>query len=254
LKISIITVSFNSAATIADTVKSVASQTYTNIEHLVIDGQSRDDTVSVVEANRHNGLRLISEPDGGIYDAMNKGLSLSSGDVIGFLNSDDFYADSSVLEKIASVFQDLSVEASYADLVYVSQDNSRVDRYWKSKPYKKGDFAKGWAPAHPTFYIRRSALDRLGLFDLSFKLAADTEFMIRYLERGGVKSVYIPHILVRMRLGGATNQSWSNIYKQNREIFLAFQKNGLSYTSSYFWLNKLMSRAKQYFSARVSER
>jgi glycosyltransferase involved in cell wall biosynthesis len=251
LKISVITVSYNSATTIADTMRSVAGQSYQNIEHLVIDGQSKDATLAVVEAHRHPHLILNSEPDGGIYDAMNKGLKRASGEVIGFLNSDDFYADSSVLENVAKVFQDESVEACYADLVYVTQDNSRVARYWKSKPFVKGDFAKGWCPAHPTFYVRRSALKRLGFFDQFFKLAADVEFMMRYLEGGKVKSVYIPRVVVRMRLGGATNQSWGNILKQNKEIFLALQKNKVPFSPLGFGVRKIFSRAWQYVSARL---
>jgi glycosyltransferase involved in cell wall biosynthesis len=250
LKISVITVSYNSASTIADTVRSVADQSYKNIEHLVIDGQSKDSTIAVVKAHRHSHLILSSEPDKGIYDAMNKGLSRATGEVIGFLNSDDFYADATVLDKVAAVFEDESVEACFADLVYVTPDKSRLARYWKSKPFSRGDFARGWCPAHPTFYIRKSALDRLGMFDLSFKLAADVDFMMRYLESGAIKSVYIPHVFVRMRLGGATNQSWGNVWKQNREIFVALKKNSIPFRPLVFWAQKIFSRACQYASAR----
>lgn len=246
VKISVITVSYNSAATIADTVRSVASQTHPDIEHLVIDGRSTDDTVQVVEVHRHPNLVLTSEPDKGIYDAMNKGLNRATGDVIGFLNADDFYADADVLARVAKAFEDdPSVEACFGDLVYVSEDNRKVVRYWKSRPYEKGSFARGWCPAHPTFYIRRSALERLGLFDLTYRLAADTEFMMRYLERGGVRSAYIPHVQVRMRVGGATNQSWRNIVRQNREIFHALQKNGVPHFATSFWAHKLASRLWQ---------
>jgi glycosyltransferase involved in cell wall biosynthesis len=250
LKISVITVSYNSASTIADTVRSVATQNYQDIEHLIIDGKSKDITIEVVEQHRHPHLILTSEPDGGIYDAMNKGLKRASGEVIGFLNSDDFFADNNVLKKIATAFEDESVEACYADLVYVTPDNSRVVRHWKSKKFIKGDFAKGWCPAHPTFYVRRSALERWGFFDQSFKLAADAEFMMRYLEKGEVKSVYIPNVLVRMRLGGATNQSWKNIIKQNKEIFLALQKNKIPFSLFGFWVFKIISRIRQYLSGR----
>ncbi len=251
MKISVITVSYNSAATIADTVRSVASQTYKNVEHLVIDGQSSDETIQVVEANRHTSLILSSEPDCGIYDAMNKGLRKATGEVIGFLNSDDFYADAMVLEKIATAFRDESVEACYADIVYVTPDSNRAVRYWKSKSFFKGDFAKGWCPAHPTFYIRKSALQRLGAFDQLFELAADFEFMVRYLESGVIRSVYIPHVFVRMRLGGATNQSWGNVWKQNKEIFAALKKNEVSYGALSFWTHKILNRTWQYVSARL---
>ncbi|MDZ7891014.1 MAG: glycosyltransferase family 2 protein [Rhodoferax sp.] len=251
MKISIVTVAYNSAATIADTLRTVAMQTHQNFEHLVIDGKSKDSTLAVVAAHRYPGLTLVSEPDSGIYDAMNKGLRLATGEVIGFLNSDDFYADAAVLEKVAAAFQDASVEACFADLVYVTPDNSRVARFWKSKPFTKGDFSKGWCPAHPTFYIRKSALRRLGGFDESFKLAADVEFMMRYLERGAVQSVYIPHVLVRMRLGGTSNQSWGNVWQQNKAIFEALRKNKVPFNVFSFWANKLVSRAWQVVAARL---
>jgi glycosyltransferase involved in cell wall biosynthesis len=250
MKISVITVSYNSATTIADTMRSVAGQSYKNIEHLVFDGQSKDATLAVVTAHRHPHLIINSEPDSGIYDAMNKGLKRASGEVIGFLNSDDFYADTTVLEKVAGVFEDESVEACFADLVYVTPDNSRVARYWKSKPFAKRDFARGWCPAHPTFYIRKSALERLGLFDQSFKLAADVEFMMRYLELGAINSVYVPYVFVRMRLGGASNQSWRNIWMQNKEIFAALAKNSVPFSAFSFWTRKILNRAWQYLSAR----
>lgn len=249
MKITIITVSYNSAATIADTLRSVASQTHKEIEHLIIDGGSNDETIKVVESCRHPGLILSSEPDGGIYDAMNKGLARASGEIVGFLNSDDFYADSTVLEKIASAFDDESIEACFGDLVYITQDNLREVRYWKSKPFVAKDFEKGWAPAHPTFYVRASAIERFGGFDLSFKLAADFDFMMRYLEVGKVNSKYIPSILVRMRLGGASNQSWGNVFKQNKEIFLSMKKNGVRLNFYKFSKNKIINRLWQYLSA-----
>ena len=253
MKISIITVAFNAARTIADTFESVAAQTHPEIEHIVVDGASTDGTQEVVKRHAKHGARLISEPDKGIYDAMNKGLAQTTGEVVGFLNSDDFYADASVLAKIANAFQDPAVDACYADLVYVTQDNSRVVRYWKSKPFTKGDFAKGWCPAHPTFYVRKSVIERLGYFDQSYKLAADVEFMMRYLERGQVRAAYIPHVLVRMRLGGASNQSWDNVVQQNKEIFAALRKNGVPFSRMWFAANKVVSRLKQFVAGRIRQ-
>lgn len=251
MKITVITVSYNSSATIADTVHSVASQTHKDIEHLIIDGGSKDETINVVESCRHSGLILSSEPDKGIYDAMNKGLARATGEIIGFLNSDDFYADSTALEKIASAFEDESVEACFGDLIYITQDNRREVRYWKSKPFVAKDFEKGWAPAHPTFYVRKSTLKRFGGFDLSFKLAADFDFMMRYLEVGKVRSVYIPFVLVRMRLGGASNQSWLNIFRQNKEIYSSMNKNGFKFNFLKFWIFKIINRLKQYVVAYI---
>ncbi len=250
-KISVITVSYNSAKTIVDALNSVAAQTYRNVEHIVVDGASTDETVVRVRNHFDSSIQLVSEPDKGIYDAMNKGILLARGEILGFLNSDDFYADETVLAKIANAFQDPTVVACYADLVYVTQDNSRVVRYWKSKPFTKGDFAKGWCPAHPTFYVRKSVIERLGLFDQSYKLAADVEFMMRYLERGQVRAAYIPHVLVRMRLGGATNQSWKNIVQQNKEILAALRKNGVPFSRMWFAANKVVSRLWQFAAGRV---
>jgi glycosyltransferase involved in cell wall biosynthesis len=251
MKISVITVAYNSAKTIKDTLDAVAMQTHTDIEHLVIDGASKDGTVKIVRGHANSQICLISEPDKGIYDAMNKGLKLATGEVVGFLNSDDFYADASVLEKVANAFQNPAVDACYADLVYVNQDNSRVVRYWKSKPFVKGDFAKGWCPAHPTFYVRKSVIERLGLFDQSYKMGVDVEFMMRYLECGQVRSVYIPHVLVRMRIGGASNQSWKNILLQNQEILAALRKNGVSFSVIRFATNKVVSRLWQFAAGRL---
>ena len=251
MKISIVTVCYNSAATIADTLRSVARQGYQDIEHLVIDGRSVDRTIQVVEENHHPRLIVSSEPDGGIYDAMNKGLKRASGEIIGFLNSDDFYSDSSVLEDIAAAFQDESVEACYADLVYVTQDDGRIVRFWKSRPFVRGDFAYGWCPAHPTFYVRKSVFERLGFFDQRFKLAADAEFMMRCLELDEIKSLYIPRVIVRMRVGGASNQGWKNILQQNKEIFSAFRKNNVAFNPVTFFIHKILARIRQYLDARV---
>ena len=226
-------------------------QSHADIEHLVIDGASKDGTVKMVRSHTNPRIRLFSEPDKGIYDAMNKGLAQATGEVIGFLNSDDFYANDAVLAKIAHAFQDPAVDACYGDLVYVTQDNSRVVRYWKSKPFVNGDFAEGWCPAHPTFYVRKSVLERLGLFDQSYRLAADVEFMMRYLERGQVRAVYIPHVLVRMRVGGATNKSWKNVVRQNKEIFAALQKNGVPFSRMLFAVNKVVSRLGQFVVGHI---
>lgn len=245
LKCTIVTVVFNGGDTIEDAIHSVLEQTYDNIEHIVIDGGSTDETLNVIRKHKEHIDYWVSEKDAGIYDAMNKGIALATGEVIGFLNADDFYADNKVVERIAAVFADPAVEACFSDLLYVTQDTRKVVRYWKSRPYKKGDFARGWCPAHPTFYIRRSVLERLGLFDQTYRLAADVEFMMRYLECGDIRSFYIPHVQVRMRVGGATNQSWHGILRQNQEIFRALRKNCVPYSSISFWGHKLASRVWQ---------
>lgn len=250
-KISIITVVYNNETTILDTIVSIAAQNYPNLEYLIIDGQSTDGTLARVQA--YNGIvtKLVSERDEGIYDAMNKGLALASGDIVGFLNADDLYADASVLEQVARSFRDPAVDACFADLVYVSQDNRKVVRHWQSKSFVKGDFSLGWCPAHPTFYVRKSVIEKFGDFDKSFRLAADAELMMRYLERNDIKTVYVPKVWVRMRVGGQTNQSWRNIIQQNKEILSALKKNGVTFSTALFSANKIANRAKQFIAGRV---
>ncbi len=243
--ISVITVCYNSAATLECTLRSVAEQTWPRREHIVIDGASTDGTSLILKRHRGGLAILLSEPDDGIYHAMNKGFDLCTGEVVGFLNADDVYADNDVLSSVAEAFKDPDVEACFGDLVYVSKDARRAVRYWKSRPYRRGDFARGWSPAHPTFYIRRSALQKLGGFDVKYRLAADADFMMRCLEVFAVRSVYIPRVQVRMRLGGASNGSLFNIVRQNCEIFHALRKNSVAYSAVSFWTCKLFDRLIQ---------
>jgi len=250
VKITVVTVSFNSAATIADTLGSVAEQTYPNIEHLVLDGASVDGTLDIVRAHGSPHTRLISEPDKGMYDAMNKGIALATGEVIGFLNSDDYFKEPYALERIAREFESPDVEACFGDLVYVNPNTANVVRYWKSRPFKKGDFAKGWCPAHPTFYVRRSVFQRLGCFDLTYRLGSDVELMMRFMERGGIFSSYIPNVLVCMRTGGVSNKSWKSIVIQNQEIYKALHHNGVTFSPLLFWTFKLARRFWQRFVGR----
>ena len=248
MKISIITVCFNSAATIKDTLRSIAAQTHPDIEHIVIDGGSTDGTMEIVNRNRERLAHVVSEPDRGIYDAMNKGLALASGDVVGFLNADDFYATPNALQLVAAPFMDSRVEAVYADLVYVDAvDTDKVVRYWKSRDFRPGLFLNGWMPAHPTFFVRREIYERLGGFDPQFRLQADFELTMRFLEIHRICSVYLPTILVKMRMGGASNNSILNIVKGNIEAYRACKKNGLPVTW-LFIVKKLLSRVPQFFA------
>ncbi|WP_296752275.1 glycosyltransferase family 2 protein [Thiobacillus sp.] len=248
MKISIITVCFNSARTLGDTLQSVAAQTHPDIEHIVVDGGSEDGTLAVIKRYRQLLSKVISEPDRGVYDAMNKGIGMATGEVIGFINSDDFYAGNTALSHIAEAFSDPAIEACFGDLVYVDQqDPSRIVRYWKSCTYRLGRFEYGWVPPHPTFFVRRSVYERLGGFNLNFLLAADMELMLRFLEVHRICSVYVPRTLIKMRLGGKTNQSLSNVIQQNREIMAALKQHGLR--ASWFRLlgHKLWSRGRQFF-------
>lgn len=245
-KISIITVCYNSVGTLADVFESVASQSWENIEHIVIDGASSDGTQELIGRHRSSSTRVLIEPDTGIYDAMNKGLRLASGDVVGFLNSDDLFADTKVLSRIAQAMEDPAIDACYGDLVYVArQDTSKILRYWKSRGYRSGLCAEGWMPAHPTFYARRSVYERFGGFDLSYKLQADFEMALRLLDIEKIRTRYIPEILVRMRMGGASNASLKNVIRGNIEAVAACRKHGLPGGLS-FVARKILSRIPQF--------
>lgn len=245
--ISIITVCFNSVSTVEDTILSVASQKYPDKEHIIIDGASTDGTMDVVKQYK-DSLRAVSEPDHGIYDAMNKGIAMASGEIIGILNADDFYADGTVLDQVASVFSDTTVDACYADLVYVEQKNTKqVMRYWQSKPFQHGLFEKGWMPAHPTFFVRRKIYEQYGGFDLDFPRQADFELTMRFLEVHNIKSVYVPNIWVKMRMGGVSNNSAGGVIKGNIEAYRACCKNGLRVSTLPFIIRKMLSRVPQFF-------
>ncbi len=247
MKVTVITVCFNSAATIAHTLRSVREQTHNEIEHIIIDGQSTDNTLDIVASEGGHVVKLVSERDNGIYDAMNKGIQLATGDVVAFLNADDFYAASDSLATAVAALESSGADSCHGDLCYVSQDDpTRTVRYWRSKVFVPGAFERGWCPPHPTFFVRRSVYQRLGGFDLRFKIAADFELMARYLGAARISSHYIPKVLVKMRLGGTTNRSLSNIFKQNGEIRRALAKHGLHSSLIGFVLNKLITRAIQF--------
>lgn len=248
MKISIITVVYNNADTIEDAIFSVASQKYSDIQHVVVDGGSTDGTLSVLEIHRTK-LAVVSEQDDGMYDAMNKGLTLADGEVVGTLNADDFYADNSVIEQVASVFRDPDVDACYADLVYVDQATaSKVIRYWKSCPFRDGLFAEGWCPPHPTFFVRKWVYETYGRFDLSYRLAADVELMMRFLEVNKIRTVYVPRVWVKMRIGGTSNKTFRNICMQNIYIARAARQHKVPFNAATFFVQKLISRARQFYT------
>lgn len=244
-KICIITVTFNSSKTIQDTLDSIYEQDYENFHHIVIDGKSSDNTLEIVKSHKNKNLTIISEPDNGIYDAMNKGLLNINGEIVGFLNSDDMYANNNVLSNIALVFEDNEIEACYGDLVYVNYENSKIIRYWKSGTYKSSLFSKGWCPPHPTFYVRKSALEEYGLFDTNFNLAADSEYMMRLMKKNNIKVAYINKVLIRMRVGGATSKSLVNIIKQNIEIIRALKLNKIKFSIFNFLTSKMLNKLMQ---------
>ena len=248
MKVSVITVAFNSVSFINDCLASVKLQKYSDIEHIIIDGASTDGTLSILESKRHQFATLISEKDRGIYHAMNKGIGIASGDIIGFLNSDDFYTNNSVISEVVKEFKkDSSIDACYADLLYVGKSNtSKIIRYVKSCEFKEGLFSKGWCPPHPTFFVRRSVYKDLGNFDINYNIASDVDLMMRFLEVHKIKSTYIPKVWIKMRMGGTTNKSIRNIWIQNIEVFNSLKKNGLSVNPISFFINKFISRFNQF--------
>lgn len=247
LRITLITVARNAARTIADTVRSVAAQDYPQVEYIVIDGASTDGTAEVVQRNLGTNSYLISELDQGVYDAMNKGITIATGDVIGFLNADDVFAHKHVLSRITKVFRDPVIEACYADLIYVDQYNPhKIVRYWKSGPYVDGLFEKGWMPAHPTFYVRRAVYEKFGGFDLTYKRQSDFELTMRFLKIHGLRAMYIPEVWVHMRVGGLSNNSLIGLFRGNLEAYQACRKHGLA-VGPLFIPKKILSRIPQYF-------
>lgn len=248
MKISIITVTHNCELVLSDCLNSVALQKYKNIEHIIVDNASNDGTISLLNSKRDQFALLVSEKDKGIYDAMNKGIKLATGDIIGFLNSDDFYIHNEVISRVVREFKKkTSLEACYSDLVYVNKNyTSKIVRYFKSCEFKKGLFSKGWCPPHPTFFVRKSVYEKYGNFNLDYCLAADVELMMRFFEVHKIKSHYIPEVWVKMRMGGTTNKSLKNILIQNLEILNSLKKNGLRANPVIFFLYKLISRAIQF--------
>lgn len=246
MKISIITVCYNSEATLEQTIQSVCGQTYQDIEYIIVDGNSKDSTLNIINKYPDVVTKLISESDKGLYDAMNKGIGLATGEVIGFINSDDLFCDKDAILKVMNVFQKHeNLESIYADINYVDFVNTnKIVRKWKSGMQQK--FSTGWHPAHPTFYVKRHVYEKYGNFDLSFKLAADFEIMLRFLERYKISTIYLSETFVNMRLGGETNKSFKNILIQNLECFKAFEKNNISFSKFFYPFRRLLPKIKQY--------
>lgn len=243
-KVSIITVCYNSERTVEDTLQSVINQSYPNIEYIVIDGVSTDNTLAIINKYKDKISIIISEKDRGIYDAINKGIKLANGEIIANLNSDDFYIDNNVIADVVTTFEKEKTDTLYADLYYVDAvDTNKIVRYWKSKKYTEGLFLKGWMPPHPTFFVKKEVYDKHGLFDLQFKSAADYEIMLRFIHRFKTSIAYLPRVIVKMRIGGVSNASLKNRIKANQEDRKAWEVNGLkpnAFTLIFKPLSKLM--------------
>lgn len=253
MKVSVITACYNSAATIRDTLRSVAIQHYPDIEHIIVDGGSADETLRIVDEFPHVS-RVISEEDRGIYDAMNKGISLATGDIIGILNSDDFYTGPDVISSVVNKMEAAKADSLYADLDYVAfDDTSRTVRTWISGNFRPQKFYYGWMPPHPTFFVRREVYEKYGNFNLSLKSAADYEIMLRFLLRYRISAVYLPKTIVHMRAGGQSNASLTNRLKANAEDRLAWKINQLRPLPITSML-KPLRKIHQFFPVRRNNR
>jgi glycosyltransferase involved in cell wall biosynthesis len=247
MKISVVTITYNSAATLHDTIESVLAQEYSNVEYLIIDGGSTDETIDIIKSYSDDRIKWISESDKGIYDAMSKGKRMATGDVVGVLNSDDFYPDNQVLDRVAHAFINETVDAVYGDLKYVDhQDVSKTTRNWVSGVYDRKHFLRGWMPPHPTFFLRKAALEKYGYYNPDFKSAGDYELMLRMLFKNNLKALYIPHVQVTMRAGGVSNSSIKNRIRANQEDRKAWKLNGIK-PKWYTLFMKPLSKLQQWF-------
>jgi len=227
MKVSIITVVYNNQETIKDAIESVLGQSYKNIEYIIIDGASTDGTVEVIESYAHKIDKFVSEEDDGLYDAMNKGVKLATGDIVGILNSDDFYVDEFVIEKVVHTFQEQKVDSVYADLVYVMPDDLHKSvRYYDSSYFDISKFAYGWMPAHPTFFVKREIYTTYGMFRTDLKITADFDILVRFLYTHKISYYYIKEVLVKMRMGGVST-SFGSIWTKNIEDMRVCRENGI---------------------------
>ncbi len=244
MKVSIITVCFNSADTIEQTIRSVLCQTYSKIEYVIVDGDSTDGTLQIINKYRDSISQLISEKDSGIYDAMNKGIKLATGNIIAILNSDDVYVDSTVVGQMVNFMETTLADAAYSNLVYVDRDDTgRIKRFWSPGEYKEGAFLKGWTIPHPTFFCRRDIFEKFGLYNNTFRIAADFELMMRFVEKHKIKVGYLPKVIVKMRTGGKAN-ILNSIIRGNMEIFRALRINEF-HLSPLFFISKPITKISQ---------
>ncbi len=248
--ISIITTTYNSGETVRDTLASVRAQDYPHIEHIIIDGGSTDDTLEIVRANSERVARVVSERDRGIYDGMNKGIGLATGDVVGFLNSDDVYYDAGAVRAIAESFTE-DIDCVYGNLLYMDATLSQVTRRWTSSPFRDGLFQRSWTPAHPTFYCRRDAYQQYGTYRLDFKIAADVELMYRFVQKHRLRSFFIDRYLVKMRAGGTSNRNLQSTLTITKEVRQGILENGGNFNMLVYLFYKLL-KVRQMLTAHAA--
>jgi len=249
MKISVITAVYNNENTIEDALKSVLSQTHTNVEYIVIDGKSTDKTLNIIKRYEDKIDTLVSEADSGIYDALNKGIKYATGDIVCFLHSDDIYENENVLQKVNALFEKENVDSVYGDLVYVNKENiNKVVRYWKSGEYSHSKLKNGWMPPHPTFFVKREVYEKYGSFDTSFRIAADYDTVLRFLGVQRITTAYLPEVLIKMRLGGESNKSLANLKKKTLEDIKALRKNDIGGYMTIIMKN--LSKIPQFFKSK----
>ncbi|HPO50103.1 MAG TPA: glycosyltransferase family 2 protein [Spirochaetota bacterium] len=251
MKVSIITVAYNAEETIESCIQNVIKQNYQNIEYLIIDGESTDRTLEIIEKYKDKIAKVVSEKDNGIYDAMNKGVRESSGDIVGFINADDFFDNENVISEIVDNFKKNDVDCCYGDILYFDEkDSNKIVRVWRTKNFSKKMFFDGSFPPHPSFYAKKECYNKYGFYKTDFKIASDFELMLRFMQKNSIKSAYIPKILVKMRSGGAANKNGANIITGLKESKASFKLNGLPYPS-LFTLKTLLFRFMQQFLKKV---
>jgi glycosyltransferase involved in cell wall biosynthesis len=228
LKISLITVTRNAQNTLSRCIASVIAQNYDNVEYIIIDGASTDDTLQIISQYKHHIDSFISEPDAGIYDAMNKGIQLATGKIVGILNSDDFFAYNEILSNIAAVFVNEDTDVLYGNLNYI-KPNGSIMRKWTSGAYMQGLFNRGWMPPHPTFYCKRALFEKWGSYDLQYGTAADYELMLRFIHLNNASTYYLNKTMVNMAVGGASNKNYFNRFKAWGNDYKAMRKNGVKF-------------------------
>jgi glycosyltransferase len=249
MKVTIITATYNSERFLRDCIESVINQDYPDIEHIIIDAQSTDSSLSIIKEYENKIARWVSEKDNGMYDAINKGMKMATGDIIGILNSDDVLASKDVISAIVKCFEEHKVDSIYGDLIYVDQQNTRkVIRYWQGVPYKRFRFNYGWMPAHPTFYFRKDLFKELGGYESHYYTAADYEFMARYLYRYRISAKYLPMLLVKMRVGGQSNKSILGRLRANRRDYLAMKVNNIPFPHIASILKPLIKLRQYYYT------
>lgn len=246
MKITIITVAYNSAATIRQTIESVLSQDYHDLEYVVVDGNSKDETLEIIKSFGDK-IKYISEPDKGIYDALNKGLKLATGDAIGTIGSDDFYPNRHVISEVARVFKETKSDAVYGDIQFVNPgQEAKIVRFWKAGSYQKSNWLKGWMPPHLTFFLKKTAFEKYGNYEIDYTCAGDYELMLRMLFKHGLSASYLPQVLITMRNGGTSTASLKHRYRANMEDRRAWRMNNLKPHWYTLWM-KPISKISQLF-------